>query len=385
MSGLSLNQNLINGPSRVMGLGTQTRLRGLSILMVVMGHSVLQVLHEASPNEQVVLAAIAKFCAPSLLIFVYLIGYGQGLKKNRIRRSELGQRFQQLMLPYFFWASVAFGVYLLMEEGFRYPVVAHEALSERPYMVKYLFSISTFTISMQHYFMPVLFFFQWYAYMIRIQSEYLLLLTFKYIFVLQWLMLAGVTLFVWFLPVEMLDLGILGGGFIYRNVLVWGSFFYIGYIMGAIKRSAFPALKYKWSIFLLLWGLSTIEILVIINRSGNTFVTDMFTLFGILFALISLLVWAEVAEKTGNGQENKKASRMGKALSLYGKYSLIIYLIHLPFQWYILVFFEHLIRFDFSVFTRVAILFLSGISFPYAVINLSRKVKPRFRRILIGF
>ncbi len=368
-----------------MGHGTQTRLRGMCIIMVVLGHSVLQIFQEASFNEQIVLVTIAKFCAPSLLIFVFLIGYGQGRKKHRIRRSELSQRFQQLMIPYLIWASIAFLFYLLIESPYRYTLVGEAFITQQPYIIRYLFSISTFTISMQYYFLPVLFFFHWYAYMIRIQSEYLMLLIFKYVFIVQWLFLLSVSLFAWFVSPEQMDFGILGGGFLYRNFLVWGTFFYIGYVMGACKRASFPDLKHKGILFLFLWAISATEMIYVINRSADTFVTDMFTLFGVLFAMISLLVWLSVAEKTEEGRSASIFPWAGKVFMLFGKYSFVVFLLHLPFQWYILVLLEFMAGYTFSIFARLAILFFSGIGFPYTVINMSRRIKPMLRRKLIGF
>jgi len=369
---------------QVVSMGTQTMLRGMAIMMVILGHSLALIIGDLAFGQQIAASIAAKFTAPCVFFFVFLIGYGQGVKKHRLSKPQLIQRVRTVLYPYLFWASLSFLLYIILKDPYWYPFTGQDLYGGFPVLVQYLFSLSSFTVSWQYYFLALFLFFQWYAYRIRSHSERKINIWSRSFLIFHIAYLSVISFLLWFAPRESLPLGVIGA-MIYPNPISWGLVFYLGFGMGMSKIPIIPYRRLFLPLYFALWAFGSFELAYMLQKWGTALVTDQFTLSGFLFALVSLSLFLRIAAMWSNRLSNGEKSWWRKWVMRFGKHSLLIFMIHLPFQWFILLALEQWSQMEFPVFLRVGILFSTGLLLPYLIGEGSKKLPIPFRKVLTGF
>jgi len=379
-----MNDTTITQP-RVLSLGAQTMLRGLAISMVVLGHSIALIIDNLPLSEQIVAGIFGKLTAPCVFFFVVLMGYGQGLKKKRIARTQVIQRVTNILYPYLFWATISFILYHILKEPFWYPFTGQGLYENLPMLIQYIASMGSFTISWQYYFLGIYLFFQWYAYRIRHQSDGQLWKTTNFLLFFHAGFLTVITLILWIAPPEKIPLPFMSA-FIYPNPIAWGFAFYLGFYLGAKKTGVLPKkTRLEPFLFLILWAFGSFELVFLLRKWGGVLVIDQFTLSGFLFGLVFLIIIMRFVIRQTERMASGFSTAWHRWLMRFGKHSLLIFLLHLPFQWFILMAIERLFGFPFHSFFRILILAGSGLYVPYAIGTAAQKIPGRLRKAMIGF
>ncbi len=378
----SLDKRFFN--SNTLSVQTQSVLRGWAILWVVFGHSLALLFPDLSVPEQIFAGFLARFTTPSVFFFVFLIGYSQSLKRKRLSVSSLRGRTFRLLIPYGFWASVVFLLITVLPEPYWFSFQAYYLFWDHPLLPRVVLSLFTFTLCWQYYFLVLFIFFQWYTYWIRKSSVPTIRRSLKVIFIAYIAFLTALSGLLWFSSPEEIPLGWIGI-FLYSNPLAWMFSFYLGAYCGITKvLPVFVNKKWNSGLFWLVWIISSLELLWLIRKWGTTTVVDQFSLSGFAFGLVSLGVFIGRAIR----REQKPGRRLcvlgTRWLSKLGNHSFLIYLLHLPFQWYWLVLLEQSLNVKFPMIPRLALLMLFGLSFPYAVAVLGKKLPQRLRKTITG-
>ncbi len=375
----------MNNQPRVLSLGAQTMLRGLAISMVVLGHSIALIIDNLQLSEQIVAGIVGKLTAPCVFFFVILMGYGQGLKKKRISRAQVIQRVTNILYPYLFWASISFILYLILKEPFWYPFTGRGLYGNLPLLIQYIASMGSFMISWQYYFLGIYLFFQWYAYRIRHQSEGQLWKTTRFMLMFHASFLTVITLILWMGRPDQIPLPFMSA-FIYPNPIAWAFAFYFGFYLGTKKTGVLPKKSWLESfLFLILWAFGSFELVFLLRKWGGVLVIDQFTLSGFLFGLVFLVIIVRYVIRQTERMARGITTLWHRWLMRFGKHSLLIFLLHLPFQWFILMAIEGLAGFPLHPFFRLMILAGSGLFVPYAIGTAAQKIPGRLRKAMIGF
>lgn len=372
-------------PSQALSAGTQTILRGIAIMMVVIAHAI-GLCHEAIlPSERLLIAIMAKFTAPCVFIFIFLMGYGQGLKKRRLSFLSALRRVPSILVPFLFWATVSFVCYQILQGPYLIPYTGRLFLGDYSILSQYFLSLSTFTGSWQYYYAGLFIFFLLYSSWMRTHKYSTIESATKVFLVGHILFLSILSSLLWFVPVGGLPLDIITM-LIYANPLAWIYVFYLGFVHG-MKKSPVSANNTRVLVFLFFtsWAFGAFELAYLLLKWETSMVSDQFTLFGFLFSLIALILFVRVAKRWSSKLSQGYTSWWLRWLMRFGKHSLLIFLIHLPFMWFLLVALESMVQRQFSTMIRMVILVASGLFFPYAIGLSSRRLPVIFRKAMTGF
>jgi hypothetical protein len=373
--------------------------KGICILMVVVGHSLAAVVNFMSENEQLFFTFIGKAVVPAVFCLIYLFGYGQGLKRKRVTRRLNVERVLDMLIPYFFWAALAMVVYFLSEERMNYPFTGREIFGKEVTPLSGLLGVITFTGSWQYYFLFILIFFQLFSGILKKTNPLNHPQILKYSFFVELSIITALTLIIWFSSPERLNLLIIGL-FIYPNPILWFFPFFWGYARATQKKEVFPCFrKTGFYMFLVLLLLSGIEAIAFVRKWHTYFIIDQFSVFTLvmsIFALSNLGVISHRIESLWLNQKKRPVKKENKVfqytlnscyryLTLYGRFSYVLFLTHLPFQWFLLIWFEKIIGFQVSYVAEFFLMAIFGILFCFGIIKLSGILPKKIRRLAIGF
>lgn len=354
-------------------------------MMVVLGHSVALLINHLCLQEQVFAVILAKFTGPCVFIFVFLLGYGQGLKRKRLSKPQVIQRVISVGRPYLFWATLSFILYMVLQDPYWYPYTGRGLFGGLPMIAQYPISLVSFTINWQYYFLFLYMFFLSYAYLTRHHSDQHVWTTTKFLLVFHILFTGILTGFLWFGATEAISLSMVAA-FIYPNPLAWGFVFYLGLHMGSKKLAVLPVKsRLELPLYMVLWAFGAFELFMHLRRWGGAAVSDQFTLSGFAFALVSLVLLTRIATRWTLSMANGKSCWWKRWIIRFGKQSLMIFLLHLPFQWFALMMIENLLGMQLSSFVRIPILFITGLFFPYMIGTIAKRLPEVSRKIITGF
>ncbi len=357
-------------------------LRGFSIILVIFGHSLAAVIADASLFERVGGSFLAKIATPSVFIFIYLLGYGQGLKRKRVTYDSVLKRTYIIITPYIFWGTLSLVLYHFLGSPYNVPYTVREAMGNSLTPFSYIVTMITFTGSWQYYFLLLIMAFQAFGYLFRNISQEKLEKITKILFYLHIIAMLWLSLVMWLKNPEDFNLTLVGS-FIYPNPIFWFYPFMWGYTNGAGKKPQpwdnFS--KKTIMIYLPIYALCVVEFLLLGKKWGSFFLLDQFTLASFFMNIFAIKIMGHIAGMF----KNIKSKFVSSFFSTFGMYSFVAFLIHLPFQWFFLVAIEQAIGFKLPITVQFLSMGIFGVLFSYLIISISSKLPKILRKLFIGF
>lgn len=366
--------------------------KGICITGVIIGHSLAGVVNNMGTIERLVFGFMGKAMAPGVFCLIYLFGYSQGLKRKRVTIKSNLQRIADMLLPYFFWAILSMCIYSISESRFLYPYTGQELFGKRITPVSFLLSLVTFTASWQYYFLVILLVFQAITIKLKRMQPENFDRNLKLVFWVHTTLFLFITGLFWFGSPSKIPLSLIGG-FIYPNPILWFFPFFWGYIRSAKKQEIFPSFGRKglffYALFLILAG---VEAFLHVQKWNTFFVNDQFTVitfFLSIFTLSCLGIVSNSMEKRYLSLKQSSSHRFSKSIysffMLFGRNTFLLFLIHQPFQWFLLVAFEKMINYQFSYPMEFFIMAVFGILFCWVITKFGPKLPKPIRRFVVGF
>lgn len=356
-------------------------LRGFSIVLVIFGHSLAAVIENASFAGRLGGSIFAKIATPSVFIFIYLLGYGQGLKRKRVTYNSVIKRTYVVITPYIFWGTLSLILYSILGEPFNQPYTVRDAMgSLTPF--SYIITMITFTGSWQYYFLLLILAFQAFGYLFRnIPQEKLEKIT-RILFFLHIIAMFWLTMVMWFKNPSDFNLTLVGS-FIYPNPIFWFFPFMWGYMNGAgRKKQPWESFSRKTIlIYLPILVICVVEFMILGKKWGAFFLIDQFTLSSFFLNICALKIMGYLAGR----MKDYKGKFLSSFFSTFGMYSFVAFLIHLPFQWFFLVCIEKAIGMQLPFTVQFLSMAIFGVLFSYLIISISSKLPKLLRKLFIGF
>ncbi|KHC91518.1 hypothetical protein Mc24_05640 [Thermotoga sp. Mc24] len=332
-------------------------LRGLLILFVLTGHAIVGVYRDLT-----FLVPLLRFVSPSVFVFVYLFGYSQGrVKKNPLRIIRKASTFFHF---YLFWASLSFLVYMLLNGKYTNVWVTKRVFSvDDSILKKYLITIFSFTGSWQYYFVLVVMILLLISIFIK-DPRKILPVSF-----------AGVVVnssFVsfWFLTKDRLLPPIEGALITYLNPVHWLFPFLIGYKDAAERKKRKPRKLFLF-LYVFFFVIGSLEYWNAYGKFHTLLGIDQFSLTGVFLGIYSIEVLTWLAEKVNL-----------PFLKRMGRYSFLLFMIHMPFQWMFYVFLDSFV--DLPKWCWVTIMVMFSLMFMEILLKLARILPKPVRKIVIG-
>ncbi|AAD36263.1 hypothetical protein TM_1188 [Thermotoga maritima MSB8] len=338
-------------------VGQLESLRGLLILFVLTGHAIVGVYRDLT-----FLVPLLRFVSPSVFVFVYLFGYSQGrVKKNPLKILQKASSFFHF---YLFWASLSFLAYVLLDGEYTNVWVTKRVFSvDDSILKKYLITIFSFTGSWQYYFVLVVMILLLISIFIKDPRK---ILPFSF---------AGAVVnssFVsfWFLTKNRLLPPIEGALITYLNPVHWLFPFLMGY-KDAVERKKREPRKLSLFLYVFLFAIGSLEYWNAYGKFHTLLGVDQFSLTGVLLGIYSIEVFTWLAEKVNL-----------PFLKRMGRYSFLLFMIHMPFQWMFYVFLDSFV--DLPEWCWVIIMVMFSLIFMEILLKLSRILPKPVRKIVIG-
>nr|WP_241241243.1 acyltransferase family protein [Thermotoga sp. 38H-to] len=338
-------------------MGQLESLRGLLILFVLTGHAIVGVYRDLT-----FLIPLLRFVSPSVFVFVYLFGYLQGrVKKNPLK--VLRKTFSFFYF-YLFWASVSFLTYVLLDEKCSTVWVTKRVFSvDDSILKKYLITIFSFTGSWQYYFVLVVMILLLISIFIKDPRK---ILPFSF---------AGAVAnssFVsfWFLTKDRLLPPIEGALITYLNPVHWLFPFLMGYKDAFEKKKREPR-RFSLFLYTIFLVIGSLEYWKAYEKFHTLLGIDQFSLTGVLLGIYSIEVFTWLAEKANLS-----------LLKRMGRYSFLLFMIHMPFQWMFYVFFDSFV--DLPEWCWVIIMVMFSLMIMEILLKLARILPKPVRKVIIG-
>ncbi|AJG41460.1 hypothetical protein TRQ7_08395 [Thermotoga sp. RQ7] len=332
--------------------------RGLLILFVLVGHAIVSVYRDLT-----FFIPFLRFVSPSVFVFVYLFGYSQG--RVRKRPLKVVQKALSFFLFYLFWGSVAFFLYLILDGRYSEVWVTRQIFNVENCSLfsKYLLTVFSFSGSWQYYFVFVVIILLFVSIFIRNPGR---ILPFSF----AGAVVNSSIVSLWFLTKNELLPPIEGALITYLNPIHWLFPFILGYkdTHEGKKRTLNKTSLIFYIVFL------TIGLLEYWNshRKFNGFVADQFSLPGVVLGIYSIGVFSWMAEKMNS-----------RILRRMGRYSFLLFMIHMPFQWMFYVFLDTFI--DLPGWCWVLVMVGFSVAFMEILLRLSRLLPRALRKVVAGF
>ncbi|PLV59906.1 acyltransferase family protein [Thermotoga sp. KOL6] len=332
-------------------------LKGLLILFVVSAHAIMSVYEDLTP-----FLPVLRFMGPCVFVFVYLFGYSQGkVKKNPLKILKKALMF---FLFYSFWASLSFLLYTTL--GGRYSEVW---TTQRVFNIndsllkKYLITLFSFTGSWQYYFV--------FVFLVLVILSILINNPVK-IFPLSLIgaLLNSAFVSFWFLTKDKLLPPIEGAFITYLSPVHWSFPYLLGY-RDAYKGER-PSLKKRvlffYAVFLIVGSL---EYWNAYRKFHSLVGIDQFSLLGIALGIYSVGIFYWIAQKMNF-----------RVLRKVGRYSFLLFMIHMPFQWMVYVFLDTFI--DLPRFLWVILMVTFSVMMMDILLKISRHLPKAVRKLIVG-
>jgi len=334
-------------------------------------------------GEKVVFSIVCKILSPCVFCFFYLFGYGQGLKRVRNKRKRVVKRVSSLLLAYFIWASLAWLLFYILGTDFNLINNTKGILIDSPFPLGYLTVIGTFSGSWQYYFIFIFIVSMFFLYFFR-NASLKALKVYLYIFsILQILFFLIITIYLWKAPVDLNNLTRLGI-IIYANPIAWVLPLFWGYYRAASKQDIVSSRKSPWFFLLLaiVYIASVGEIYYLGERWGMYFIMDQFTLLTLVNSILMIYLYDVLIR--GFIKKSKNESLLLSITSRMGRYSIIPFFVHLPYQWFLYILFESITNLNLNPLPAFVVISILGLSLSYFSINLIDKLPIKIKKILMG-
>jgi hypothetical protein len=359
-------------------------MKGFLISAVIIGHSfILVTSYITTVTEKMIFVLLCKLLSPCVFCFFYFFSYGQGLKRRRNNPKRLRKRVSSIFVSYLIWASFAWISFQLLGADYNLINNTKGIGLDKPYTLRYLGVLFTFSGSWQYYFIFIfivsmffLYFFK--SFSVRVLKFYLILFS-----SLQVLFFLFITLYLWQAtpnPDNLKRLGL----FIYANPIVWSIPLFWGYYRAAAKKEVVEKVKSKWFYLLLVavYCFAVIEIYVLSEKWNGYYLLDQFTLITLLNSILLIRGYDAFVRRLIN--HLRKDSPLLVFTGRMGRYSIIPYFVHLPYQWFLFVLLTQLTHVDFSPIPAFLIISSIGLFLSYYVIKLIELLPVKIKRLLMG-
>lgn len=270
------------------------KLKGFLIILVIVGHSIANIIGNTAANNDYLWCLIYSFHMPA---FIAVSGYLQ-YRPNSMNRQPIGpqirRRFSQLLVPFFVWSAAYFAVRGRIESFLNCIIMPN----------------STFWFLWALFFICVIFaVFDELSYKLKVRHE---------------IAMGGASVLFAFILIMLKDIHELG----IQYVLYYFIFYIIGYYIhkyDLTTKRAMPLLLLSaiWFLLASYWRPHILPSFVPLTGGSATMLRFVYKFVVALVAVVAML---SIAPRIMNG--NNVA---GMVLTWLGKFSLGIYVIHLTF------------------------------------------------------
>jgi len=360
-------------------------LKGILIIFVIVGHSLLSTLLFMGLGERIVFSFFGKVLSPCVFIFFYLAGYSQGLRRNRYTKKVTLSRVKTLLVPYVVWASIAWVFYYILGGDYTLPHNLWPYLKDLPFLLNYFISIITFTGSWQYYFLIILIVSLFILQLFKKKNIQKLKYWKNTAFLIQFSLMIVISFVFWFWDNEKISSSIFGA-FTYMNLFAWLYPILWGYYIAAAGE------KQPWEditvsdfiIYFILFFFCSLEMVLLGLKMNSYMIIDQFSALTMLLAIYSVKVFGFISIKLELFLKKRKAESTLRFFLLFGRFSIIVFLIHLPYQWFFYIGIQKLINIKIPASIGFFLMSIFSLFFSYCIIILVKNLPKRVRKFFLG-
>lgn len=334
--------------------------RGFLIFLVITSHAILLGL-----DDLTFWIPFLRLASPSVFLMVYMFGYSQG-KKGERKPKIVALKALRFFVFYSFWASVSFVIYCFLGDEYQLPYIGRQVmnLDKMSLPLRYSVTIFTFSGSWQYYFVFVIILLLLFSCLVKRPERW-----FK--------ITAAVTLAksslvsLWFLLSDGFPSPLLGVLMTYFNPAYWMTPFFLGWkhaLSGGVRRK--PGMK-EFLLYFAFFFLGLLEFYNSYAKFGRLSGVDQFSLSSVLLAF-SCVRFLPTLERLLNS----------KFLAKLGRFSFLVFMVHLPFQWMVYVYLRELT--GLNRYFGVAVMVAFTLLFVEAVLKVSRFLPRPLRKAILG-
>lgn len=367
------------------GTITTDILKAILMICVIVGHSLLSSLPSMSLNERIIFTFFGKVLSPCVFIFFFLAGYSQGLRRNRYTKKVTLSRVKSLLIPYFVWASIAWLFYFFLGGTFTQTHNLWDYIKDLPFYLNYIISIATFTGSWQYYFLIILIVSLFILQLFKKKDLLKLKFWKNFAFIVQFSIMMVISIVFWFWDNEKISSSIFGA-VTYMNLFAWLYPILWGYYIAASKE------KLPWEevtisdfiIYFVLFFFCSLEMVLLGLKMNSYMIIDQFSALTMLLAIYSVKVFGFLSMKLEKFLIERKRKITLRFLLLYGRFSIIVFLIHLPYQWFFLQGLQIIFNNKISASIGFIIMSFFSLFFCYWIIILVKNLPKKLRKLFLG-
>jgi len=359
-------------------------MKGFLISCVIIGHSFLIVAgYMTSIEEKLFFSIVSKLLSPCVFCFFYFYGYGQGLKRVRSTSKKLKQRARSLFVTYCFWSSFAWLSFQLLGVEYNFVNNAKSFFLDKPFTFRYMSFLISFSGSWQYYFIFIFIVAMFFLYSFKKMPLKDLKVYLTLFSSLQIIFFLLISVFLWKAPSNpeiLMRLGV----FIYGNPVVWVIPLFWGYYRAAAKKRPVATIHSKWLYLLLsvVYVASVAEIYFLGEKWEGYYLLDQFTLFTLINSILmihgyDLLVRFLI-------KRLKRESPLIRFTGSMGRFSIIPFFVHLPYQWFLYVLLTQLIHIELNPIPAFFVIAILGLLLSYYGIKGIERLPVKFKRLLMG-
>lgn len=359
-------------------------MKGFLISCVIIGHSFLIVAgYMTSVQEKLFFSILSKILSPCVFCFFYFYGYGQGLKRVRSSSKKLKQRARSLFVSYCIWSSFAWFSFQLLGEEYNIINNAKGIFIDKPFTLRYLSFLFSFSGSWQYYFIFIFIVSMFFLYLFKNLSLKTLKVYLILFSILQGSFFIMISIYLWVgsgNPDNLKRLGL----FIYANPIVWSIPLFWGYYRAASKKSAVAKIKSHWFylLFSVVYTLTVIEIYVLGDKWNGYYLLDQFTFFTLINSVLMIHIYDIFIRRLVTRVD--RDTFLIRFTGTMGRYSIIPFFVHLPYQWFLYVLLTQLTHLDLNPIPAFFVLSAIGLFLSYYAIKLIELLPVKFKRLLMG-
>jgi len=359
-------------------------MKGFMISSVIIGHAFIIVAgYMTSFDEKLFFSILSKILSPCVFCFFYFFGYGQGLKRIRSSSKKLKQRARSLFVSYCIWSSFAWIAFQLL--GSEYNIVnnAKGIFVDKPFTLRYLSFLFSFSGSWQYYFIFIFIVSMFFLYFFKNLSLKTLKIYLILFSILQATFFLMISIYLWNAPGNPEKLKHLGL-FIYANPIVWSIPLFWGYYRAAAKKKPVAKIRSKWFYPLcgLVYVLAVSEIYILGEKWDGYYLLDQFTFVTLINSMLMIHVY-DVIVRGLIKKFDRETLLIGFTGSM-GRYSIIPFFVHLPYQWFLYVLLTQLTHLDLNPIPAFFVLSAIGLFLSYYAIKLIELLPVKIKRLLMG-
>ncbi|MFW6262528.1 MAG: acyltransferase family protein [Thermotogota bacterium] len=359
-------------------------MKGFLISAVIIGHSLLIVTpYLSSTGENLFFSFLCKVLSPCVFCFFYFFGYGQGLKRKRNNSKRLMKRVSSIFFTYCIWASFAWVSFQFLGSEFNMINNAKGILLGKPFTIQFLSVLFTFTGSWQYYFIFIFIVSMFLLYFFKHSSLKALKVYLAIFSTLQVSFFLIITVYLYKAPVNQDDLRRLGI-MVYANPIAWSIPLFWGYYRAAARKQAVGTIRFRWFYFILpiVYLLAVSETYILGRKWNGYYLLDQFTLLTLLNSVLMLFFYDFIIKKVIT--KLNKDSLVIVFASNMGRYSIIPFFVHLPYQWYLFVLLTQLTHLQLNPLPAFIVISTIGLCMSYYSIKLIDLLPVKIKRLLMG-